>query len=96
MTRNSSTQQQTGGERDTASEGFLIDELILEDRRTILVLNKPKDGSNQIVFELGERQALANMLVGLFQSGKAFDFQIVQKLGGGQCKINRLHVRFGA
>ncbi|MCP5050323.1 MAG: hypothetical protein GY940_24360 [bacterium] len=81
----------TQSTQSTRSRGeFYADNLKLQNRRTIFTLSSSKEGCNQIVFEYNEDAELKQVIMGFFQSGKAFDFHISRKLGGGQCKIDTI------
>jgi hypothetical protein len=66
---------------------FQIDQVLMERTRTTFILTMSKEGYNQIIFDLNERADLKGLLLNIFESGKAFDFQISEKLPKGQCRI---------
>ncbi|MCP5050321.1 MAG: hypothetical protein GY940_24350 [bacterium] len=81
------------GHQDTntdSARGYFIQQVSVEQRETIMILNAAKQGCNRIVFQFEERGDLKRILLGIFESGKSFDFNIAQNIGGGRCKVNRI------
>jgi hypothetical protein len=89
MDKNAIDDTETISTEEVASRAqHFIDQIIVERNKTTMVLNSAKEGHNQIVFDFNERAELKQLLLSVFENGKPFDFQIVEKLGKGQCKIN--------
>jgi hypothetical protein len=73
---------------------FYVDKIKLQNRQSVFTLSASKEGCNQIVFEYNENAELKQVIMGLFQTGKTFDFQISKKIGGGRCKIDTIERTF--
>jgi len=85
---------------DVSSRGqFFIDKVQIARKQTIFYLDKSKPHGgqqfNQVVFDYNEGLELKQIMMGLFQEGRGFDFNIVQGLAGGMCKIDTIIRSFG-
>lgn len=88
------------GQENVKSRGqFFIDKVQIARKQTIFYLNqaKPHGGQqfNQVVFDYNEGLELKQIMMSLFQEGRPFDFNIVQGLAGGRCKIDTIIRGFG-
>jgi len=70
---------------------YYIDHISMAGRETVMTLNASKNGCNKIVFQYGDSPDLKSIMLNLFESGKPFDFQISQMMGGGICKISTIY-----
>ena len=67
---------------------YQLDQVIMERTRTTFVLTMSKENCNQIIFDMNERADLKGLLLNIFEGGKAFDFQIAEKIPKGLCRIS--------
>lgn len=87
-------------QEDVRSRGqFFIDRVQIARKQTIFYLNQAKAHGghwfNQVVFDYNEGLELKQIMMGLFQEGREFDFNIVQGLADGRCKIDTIIRGFG-
>ncbi|MDQ1352623.1 MAG: hypothetical protein QG657_2929 [Acidobacteriota bacterium] len=93
--KNNEVKQETSDSR----EQFFVDKVSISRQQTTFVLNASKNSGgawyNQIVFDFNEGLELKQIMMGLFQEGRPFDFNVIAAVGPSRCKIDTITRSFG-